>query len=149
MNESVAFGPALMRNSLIFTGDTLRIFCTADSLCVLPFTFHEALPTRSPLSAAEPDVIRKVALALAPGAIASPNDFTATAPPDTTEFQPVGAETLSSSPVIAAPVVFRNVTVVSCEEPGENVWSPGGMLTAAAGAMLSRGTSYLAATMLA
>ena len=62
---------------------------------------------------------------------------------------PLGTEMLNLTPVAGAPVVFVNVTVVSCEDPGENVWSPGGVAVADAGARLSRGTSYLAATTLA
>ena len=56
---------------------------------------------------------------------------------------------LNRRPTAGAPVVFVNVTVVSCEDPGENVCSPGGVAIADAGARLSRGTSYLAATTLA
>ncbi len=59
---------------------------------------------------------------------------------------------LNLTPTTGTPVVFVNVTVVSCEDPGENVWSPGGVAVAEAlwpGARLSRGTSYLAATTLA
>src|ERR1019366_7367015 len=65
----------------------------------------------------------------------------------------LGTEMLNWTPTAGAPVVFVNVTVVSCEEPGENVWSPGGVAVAGVpsgpGARLSRGTSYLAATTLA
>ncbi len=61
----------------------------------------------------------------------------------------MGTEMLNWTPVAGAPVVFVNVTVVSCDDPGENVWSPGGVAVADAGARLSRGTSYLAATTLA
>jgi len=46
-------------------------------------------------------------------------------------------------------VVFVNVTVDSCEDRGENVWSPGAVAVSAAGVRLSRCTSYLAATTLA
>ena len=56
---------------------------------------------------------------------------------------------LNLTPVTGTPATFLNVTVVSCEDPGENVWSPGGVSVADAGATLSRGTSYLAATTLA
>ena len=48
-----------------------------------------------------------------------------------------------------AAFVLVNVRVESCEDPGEKVWTPGGAAVAEAGARLSRGTSYLAATMLA
>ncbi len=56
---------------------------------------------------------------------------------------------LNLTPTAGAPVAFVKVTVVSCEDPGENVWSPGGVVAADAGARLSVGTSYLAATTLA
>ena len=60
-----------------------------------------------------------------------------------------GTEMLNVTPTAGAPVVFVNLTMVSCEDPGENVWSPGGVAVAEAGARLSRCTSYLAATTLA
>ena len=47
------------------------------------------------------------------------------------------------------PVELVNVTVVSCEEPGEKVWSPGGVEVDDAGARVSGATSYLASTTLA
>ena len=66
---------------------------------------------------------------------------------------------LNVTPVAGAPVVFVNVTVASCEDPGENVWSPGGVAvadagllaeaSAKAGASVSLATSYFAATTLA
>ena len=65
-----------MRNSLILTGLTFRTFSAVVSDCVLPSRFvHEALPTRSPLKAAGPEVTLKVALTLAPGATGSANVF--------------------------------------------------------------------------
>jgi hypothetical protein len=91
----------------------------------------------------------KVALTVAPGATGPANVFEVSVPPETTEVHPVGTEMLNLTPVAGAPVVLVNVTVVSCVEPGEKVWSPGGAATADAGARLSRGTSYLAATTLA
>ena len=39
----------------------------------------------------------------------------------------LGTEMLNLTPAAGAPVVFVNVTVVSCEDPGVNVWSPGGV----------------------
>ena len=110
---------------------------------------HEALPTRSPLKAAGPEVTLKVALTLAPGATGSANVFAVSVVPETTAVHPAGTAMLNLTSVTGAPVVFVNVTVVSCDEPGENVWSPGGVATADAGARLSRGTSYPAATTLA
>ena len=56
---------------------------------------------------------------------------------------------LSFTPTAGDPVVFVNVTVLSCEDRGANVWSPGGVAVAEAGVRLSRCTSYWAATMLA
>ena len=69
--------------------------------------------------------------------------------PEAAAVHPVGAEMLNLTPEAGAPVVFVNVTVVSCEDRGENVWSPGGVAIAEAGARVSRATSYLAATTLA
>ena len=110
---------------------------------------HWALPTRSPLKAAGPEVTLKVALTLAPGATGSAIVSDVLVAPGTTEVHCLGTEMLNWTPTAGAPVVFVNVTVVSCEDPGENVWSPGGVAVADAGARLSRGTSYLAATTLA
>ena len=142
-----------MRNSLILTGLTFRTFSAAVSVCFLPLAgfVHEALPTRSPLKAAGPEVTLKVALTLAPGATGSANVFDVSVVPgnDSEVHCLLGTEMLNLTPAAGAPVVFVNVTVVSCEDPGVNVWSPGGVAAADAGARLSRATSYLAATTLA
>src|ERR1017187_8273362 len=147
MNESVG----LTANSLILTGLTFRTFSAVVSDCVWPpaGSVHEALPTRSPLKAAGPEVTLKVALTVAPGATGSANVFDVLVAPETKEIHCLGTEMLNWTPTAGVPVVFVNVTVVSCEDPGENVWSPGGVAVADAGARLSRSTSYLAATTLA
>ena len=79
MNESVALvgEPELMRNSLILIGLTFRTFSAVVSDCLAPLVtlVHEALPTRSPLKGAGPEVTLKVALTLAPGATGSANVF--------------------------------------------------------------------------
>ena len=66
-----------MRNSLILIGLTFRTFSAVVSDCFPPVAgfVHEALPTRSPLKAAGPEVTLKVALTLAPGATGSANVF--------------------------------------------------------------------------
>ena len=139
-----------MRNSLILTGLTLRTFSAVVSDCFWPSgSSIEALPTRSPLKAAGPEVTLKVALTLAPGATGSAIVTDVSVRRKPRRSTACGTEMLNSTPVAGAPVVFVNVTVVSCEDPGENVWSPGGVAVADAGARLSRGTSYLAATTLA
>src|SRR5271165_1243055 len=143
-NESVGLvgGPALMRNSLIFTWLTFLTFSTAVSDCLarLAAFVHVALPTRSPLKASGPEVTLNVALTLAFGATASGIVFDASAVPATNECHCLlGTEMLKLTPTAGSPVVFVNVTVVSCEDPGENVCSPGGV--ADAGATLSRDTS--------
>src|ERR1017187_1923130 len=137
--------PELIANSLILIGLTFRTFSAVVSVCVLPPVVQETLPTRSPLKAAGPEVTLKVALTFAPGATGS----AIVVVPEATAVHPVGTERLNLTPAAGAPVVFVNVTVVSCEDRGENVWSPGGAAIADAGARLSRGTSYLAATTLA
>src|SRR5262249_12375045 len=141
-NELVALAePSLMRNSLIFTGLTFRTFCVVCSDCLCPPALvHAARPERSPLNAAGPDVTLKVALTLAPGA--SPANV---ADPCATDTHCLGPETPNWRPVTGAPVVLVKVTVVSCDEPGVNVWSPGAAV-AEAGERVNRGTSYLAAT---
>ena len=77
MNESVGLvgEPALMRNSLILIGLTFRTFSAVVSDCFAPLVWfvHWALPARSPLKAAGPEVTLKVALTLAPGATGSAN----------------------------------------------------------------------------
>src|ERR1700685_1821720 len=77
--------PSLMRNSLIFTGLTLRTFSAGVSDCALPPVVHRALPTRSPLNAAGPEVTLKVALTLAPGATGPANVLDASLVPLTWE----------------------------------------------------------------
>src|ERR1700722_14563042 len=150
MNEFVVLGEAsLMRNSLIFTGPTLRVFSMAVSVCALPPVVHLALATRSPLKAAGPEVTLKVALTLAPGATGPGKVFEVWLASVRRAVHCLGAEMLNWTFVAGAPEVFVNVTVVSCEDPGENVCSPGGVAVAEAGARLSLGTSYPAATTLA
>ena len=51
-----------------------------------------------------------------------------------TAVHPLGTERLSLTPAAGAPVVLVKVRVVSCEDPGEKVWSPGGVAVADAGA---------------
>src|SRR5690349_16130459 len=74
MNELVELSgdPSLTRNSLILIALTFRTFSTAVSDCVAPVAWfvHCAVPARSPLNAAGPEVTLKVALTLAPGATA-------------------------------------------------------------------------------
>src|SRR5271157_5615728 len=153
MNESVGLveESALMRNSLILIGLTFRSFSAVVSNCFLPLAWfvHETLPTRSPLKDVGPEVTLNAALMLPPCATGSANIFEVSEVPPTKEVHCLGAEMLNLTPVAGAPVVFVNVTVVSCDDPGENVWSPGGVAVAGAGARLSRGTSYRAATTLA
>ena len=99
MNESVELAgePALMRNSLILTGLTFRTFSAVVSDCVWPLRFvHEALPTRSPLKAAGPEVTLKVALTLAPGATGSANVFDVSVAPETTEVHCLRARKCST-----------------------------------------------------
>src|ERR1044071_7361364 len=125
MNESLEFAaPELTRNSLIFTGLTFLTFSAvlSDSLAPVAWFVHWALPTRSPLKAACPEVILNVALTLAPGATASAIVADVLELPGTTDVHcRFGTAMLSWTPIAGAPVVFVNVTVVSCEDPGENV----------------------------
>ena len=78
-------GRAGMRNSLILTGLTFRTFSAVVSDCFWPVDWfvQEALPIRSPLKAAGPEVTLKVALTLAPGATGSANVFDVSAVPET------------------------------------------------------------------
>src|ERR1017187_4452705 len=106
-----------MRNSLILIGLTFRTFSAVVASNFFAPLVQEALPTRSPLKAAGPEVTLKVALTLAPGATGSAN----VVEPEATAVHPFGVAMLSLTPAAGAPVVFVNVTMVSCEEPGENV----------------------------
>ena len=74
MNELVALVGELlpMRNSLILIGLVLRTFSAIDADCPSP---HVALPIRSPLNGAGPEVTLNVALTLAPGATGSASVF--------------------------------------------------------------------------
>src|SRR5438876_12135285 len=134
MNESVELvgEPALMRNSLILIGLTFRTFSAVVSDCVAPLVWfvHLALPTRSPLKAAGPEVTLKVALTLAPGATGSAIVIDVLVLPGPTDVHCLGTVMLNVTPVAGAPAVLVNVTVVSCEDPGAHVWSPGGVAVA-------------------
>jgi hypothetical protein len=72
----------------------------------------------SPFQATGPLVTVKVALTLEPAGTELNNDVPRRI------LHRGGTARLSSTPATAAPVVFVNVTVVSCDELGENVWSP-------------------------
>src|SRR5262245_41240090 len=73
MNELVGLSLVPVRNSLILIGLTLRTFSVVVSHGLAPVvgSVHEAVPTRSPLKAAGPEVTVKVALTVAPGATES------------------------------------------------------------------------------
>ena len=153
MKELVALAgePEPRAYSLILIGLTLRTFSAIMSICICPFVgfVHAALATISPLKAVAPEVTLKVALTLAPGAIDSEKVLVASVASATEELHPAGTKMLNLTPTTGVSVVLTNVTVASCEVPGANVWSPGGVAVAEAGAMLRRGTLYLAATMFA
>src|SRR3954449_1508324 len=106
MNELVPFAgePLPIRNSLILIALVLRTFSAIDEDCPSP---HVALPIRSPLNGAGPEVTLNVALTLSPGATGSATVFGASV------VQPAGAAMLSFTPVTGDPVVFVNVTVVA------------------------------------
>src|ERR1039457_6949941 len=111
MNEFVELvgEPALMRNSLILIGLTFRTFSAVVSECFAPpgGFVHWAVPTRSPLKAAGPEVTLKVALTLAPGAtgLAIVIDVLVAKVPETTEVHPVGTEMVNLTPAAGTPVV--------------------------------------------
>src|SRR6266702_7119041 len=152
MNALIELVLVPVRNSLILIGLTFRTFSVVVSDCLAPFAgfVHAALPIRSPLNAAGPEVTVKVALTLAPGATGSGNVTDVSVVPGTKEVHCLlGTEMLNFTPTAGDPVVLVNVTVEFCEDPGVNVWSPGGVAVAEAGDRLSRCTPYLAATTLA
>src|SRR5712672_2376913 len=103
------------RNSLILIGLTFRTASAvvADRLPPLVGFVHETWPTRSPLKGTGPEVTWNVALTLAPGATES-NVCDVSVVPGTTEVHCLGTEMLSFTPAAVDPVVFVNVTVLSC-----------------------------------
>src|SRR5215208_1257541 len=116
MNEFVGLAgeSALIRNSLILIGLTFRTFSAVVSTCVPPAAFvHRAVPTRSPLKGAGPDVTLNVALTLAPGATGSAKLSTVLTVSGITDVHCLGRAILNWRLVAGAPVVFVNVTVVS------------------------------------
>src|SRR6185312_13857311 len=139
MNDCVA----PLANSLIFTGLVLRNFTVAVSDCGMPLTDQDALATRSPLKAAEPDVILYLTVSLAPGAMVPGIS------PSAVEVHCLGSARFNLSPVIGVVVVFLKVKAAVCDDPGENVKSPSGRSFADAEVTLSAATSYFAATILA
>src|SRR5262245_22542382 len=98
MNELVPLAGLLepMRNSLILTGLVLR----TGSAIEADWSPQVAVPTRSPLNGAGPEVTLIVRLTAAPGATGS---LTVTGP---VVVQPAGVVTPSVTPVTGAPVVF-------------------------------------------
>ena len=153
MNEFVglAGAPALMRNSLILIGLTFRTFSAAVSDCFAPLaSVHERVADQVAVEGRRPrgDLEGRAHARTRRDRVGDRHRRPVRARND--GGPSCWARTmLNSTPVTGAPVVFVNVTVVSCEDPGENVWSPGGAAVADAGARLSRATSYLAATTLA
>src|SRR5580693_10582184 len=109
MNESVALvgGPELTRSSLIFTGLAFRTFSVIGPDCFVPLAWfvQEALPTKSPLKAADPDVTLNVALTLAPGATGPGKVFAVSELPATTADHWCGTERLNLMSAAGAPVV--------------------------------------------
>src|SRR5579863_2287875 len=108
MNAFVGLSGELMRNSLILIGLTLRTFSAVVSDCVLPVVWfvHEALPTRSPLNAAGPEVTLKVALTLAPVATGSAIVSDVSFVPETKEVHCLlGTAILNLTPAAGAVVV--------------------------------------------
>src|SRR5262245_30242363 len=127
MNEFVVFAgaPEAIWNSLILIGLTLRAFMIAVSVCIAPPFVHLAVPTRSPLNTAVPDVILNGTTTRAPGAIGPAIVAAALVESATTDVHPFGVVILTSTPVTGAPVMFLNQTVASRDDPGENVCNIG------------------------
>ena len=81
-----------------------------------------------------------VALTFAPGATGPDIVVDAPLPPETAAVQPAGSERANLTLPAGAPVVFVNVTVAFCADPGVNVVTRD---------TVNRAASYFAATMLA
>src|SRR3954469_5092023 len=113
MNASVGLLLVGVRHSLMLIWLMVRTLSLVLTLRRAPFAgfVHEALPTRSPLKAADPEVTLKVALTLASGATES-NVCDVSVVPVMTEVQCLsGTEMLNFTPTARDPVVFVNVTV--------------------------------------
>src|SRR6266568_527573 len=126
MNALVGLVLVPARNSLILIGLTLRTFSVVIPDCFAPFVgfVHAALPIRSPLKGAGPEVTLKVALTLAPGATAS-NVCDVLVVRGTREVHCLrGRDMLSFPPAARPPVVFVNVRGDFGETPGVNVGNP-------------------------
>src|SRR5437763_471469 len=143
MNALVGSAAVPTRNSLILIGLVFRTCSAEVADCRPPLAgfVHEALPTRSPLKGIGPEVTLKVTLA--PGATGCGNVIEVSLVPGMTDLHNrLGREMLSFTPTAGVPAVFVNVTVESCEDPGANVCSPGGVAVAEAGVRLSCATAY-------
>src|SRR3569833_20684 len=104
MKELVALaGPSAMRNSLIFTGLTLRTLIAVVSTRVRPLAVNDTLPPRSPLKAAPAEVTWKTALTLAPGATGADAVKLAGAG---VAVQPLGRPKLKATPLTGASVML-------------------------------------------
>src|SRR5690349_5765613 len=103
--------PSLTRNSLIFTGLTLRTLPAIFSVCFLPFPVQDAFATISPLNAAGPEVTLKIMLTLAPRGIG----FGKRGLPLGTAVQPPGSERLRVKPSAGASETLVKTTNVSRE----------------------------------
>src|SRR6476646_7057645 len=132
MKASVGLPLVPVRNSLILIGLTLRTFSVVVAERLPPFAgfVQAALAIRSPLKAAGPEVTSKVVLTLAPGATEANVCDVSVVPGMTAVHCLSGREMLNFTPTARDPVVFVNVTVDCCADPGVNVWSPGGAVVA-------------------
>src|SRR5260370_37923500 len=103
------------RNSLILIGLTLRTFSAVVPDCLAPWVgfVHEALPIRSPLKGAAPEVTLKVALTLAPGATESNVCDVSVVPGTTDGHCLLGTEMLSFTHTAVDPVAFVYLTALS------------------------------------
>src|SRR6266581_710381 len=111
MKEFVGLVLVPVRNSLILIGLMLRTVSVVVSVCraLLVGLVHAAMPIRSPVKLAGPEVTLKVALTLAPGATES-NVIDVSVVPGTKEVHCLlGTEMLSFTPAARDPVVFVNV----------------------------------------
>src|ERR1035437_4418758 len=142
MNWLVELMLVLKRISLIFIGRTFLTFWAVVSDCVPPVMgfFHSALPIRKPAPVFADAMTLKVVLTLTPGATGVVNVFEVSTASEITEVHPLGKEMLNLTSVTVTPVVFVNVSVMSCVELCVNVVARDSLI---------RCTSYFAATILA
>ena len=129
-----------MRNSLILTGLTLRTFSAAVSDCFAARSVvQRALADQVAVEGRRPrgHLEGRAHARARSDRVGNVFDDFCVPGADSGPLLAGQRRCSASTPVAGAPVVLVNVTVVSCDDPGVNVCSPGGVAVADAGARLT------------